>query len=120
MDTFPIVRRKDEEKYNGDYRTKRVILEIYDAMQRGHRDRPALSNPPRPAAWATSHRPARLATRSTSPRELATAHPSATRLQMKAIDRQFTKIINGTTQFVIPVFQRDTSHKLQSASAQVF
>jgi hypothetical protein len=33
MDTFPIVRRKDEEKYNGDYRTKRVILEIYDALQ---------------------------------------------------------------------------------------
>jgi len=33
MDTFPIVRRKDEEKYAGDYRTKRVILEIYDAMQ---------------------------------------------------------------------------------------
>jgi uncharacterized protein with ParB-like and HNH nuclease domain/predicted transport protein len=26
---------------------------------------------------------------------------------MKAIDRPFTKIINGTTQFVIPVFQRD-------------
>ena len=26
---------------------------------------------------------------------------------MKAIDQQFTKIINGTTQFVIPVFQRD-------------
>lgn len=33
MDTFPIVRRKDEDKYKGDYRTKRVILEIYDAMQ---------------------------------------------------------------------------------------
>jgi hypothetical protein len=33
MDTFPIVRRKDEERHNGDYRTKRVILEIYDAMQ---------------------------------------------------------------------------------------
>jgi hypothetical protein len=33
MDTFPIVRRRDEEKYDGDYRTKRVILEIYDAMQ---------------------------------------------------------------------------------------
>lgn len=32
MDTFPIVRRKDEEKYDGDYRTKRTILEIYDAM----------------------------------------------------------------------------------------
>lgn len=31
MDTFPIVRRKDEEAY-GEYRTKRVILEMYDAM----------------------------------------------------------------------------------------
>jgi uncharacterized protein with ParB-like and HNH nuclease domain len=28
---------------------------------------------------------------------------------MKAIDRPFTKIINGTSQFVIPVFQRDYS-----------
>jgi hypothetical protein len=28
---------------------------------------------------------------------------------MKAIDRPFTKIIHGTTQFVIPVFQRDYS-----------
>ena len=26
---------------------------------------------------------------------------------MKAIDRPFTRIVNGTTQFVIPVFQRD-------------
>ena len=32
LDTFPIVKRKDEAKFNGDYRTKRVILEIYDAM----------------------------------------------------------------------------------------
>jgi hypothetical protein len=32
MDTFPIVHRKDEEKFN-EYRTKRVILEMYDAMQ---------------------------------------------------------------------------------------
>lgn len=32
MDTFPIVCRKDEEKY-GEYCTKRVVLEIYDAMQ---------------------------------------------------------------------------------------
>ncbi|MBW1910675.1 MAG: class I SAM-dependent DNA methyltransferase, partial [Deltaproteobacteria bacterium] len=31
METFPIVRRKDEQKY-GEYRTKRVILECYDAM----------------------------------------------------------------------------------------
>lgn len=33
MDTFPIVKRKDEARY-GDYRTKRVILGIYDEMQR--------------------------------------------------------------------------------------
>ena len=33
MDTFPIVRRKDEDKYS-EYRTKRVILEIYDEMTR--------------------------------------------------------------------------------------
>jgi len=32
LDTFPGVRREDEAKY-GEYRTKRVILEIYDAMQ---------------------------------------------------------------------------------------
>jgi hypothetical protein len=31
MDTFPIVRRRDEEKW-GDYRSKRVILEIYDEL----------------------------------------------------------------------------------------
>jgi len=31
MDTFPIVR-KDDKKAHGEYRTKRVILEIYDAM----------------------------------------------------------------------------------------
>jgi uncharacterized protein with ParB-like and HNH nuclease domain len=28
---------------------------------------------------------------------------------MKALDQPFTKIINGTTQFVIPVFHRDYS-----------
>jgi Eco57I restriction-modification methylase len=32
LDTFQIVKRKDEEKFNGDYRTKRVILEIYGEM----------------------------------------------------------------------------------------
>lgn len=31
MDTFPIVRRKDEAEY-GEYRTKRLILEAYDRM----------------------------------------------------------------------------------------
>ncbi len=33
MDTFPIVRRKDEQEY-GEYRTKRLILEVYDAMSK--------------------------------------------------------------------------------------
>jgi hypothetical protein len=32
METFPIVKRKDEAAH-GEYRTKRVILEIYDKMQ---------------------------------------------------------------------------------------
>ncbi|MBN1811807.1 MAG: SAM-dependent DNA methyltransferase [Anaerolineae bacterium] len=32
MDTFPIVKRKDEAAH-GEYRTQRVILEIYDEMQ---------------------------------------------------------------------------------------
>jgi hypothetical protein len=32
METFPIVKRKDEAAH-GEYRTKRVILEIYDEMQ---------------------------------------------------------------------------------------
>ncbi|MBM4237603.1 MAG: S24 family peptidase [Euryarchaeota archaeon] len=33
METFPIVKQKDEAAH-GEYRTKRVILEIYDAMQK--------------------------------------------------------------------------------------
>jgi len=36
LDTFPIVRRKDEQRY-GEYRTKRVILEIYDEMAEAER-----------------------------------------------------------------------------------
>ena len=32
MDTFPIIRRKDENRCN-EYRTKRVILEFYDLLQ---------------------------------------------------------------------------------------
>jgi hypothetical protein len=33
LDSFPIIRRKDEERW-GEYQTKRLILEIYDAMQK--------------------------------------------------------------------------------------
>ena len=49
MDTFPIVRRKDEERF-GEYRTKRVVLDIYDAIQvsiaAGGDYRTALDPPP--------------------------------------------------------------------------
>jgi hypothetical protein len=34
LDTFPIVRRKDEQQH-GEYRTRRVILEMYDEMSAG-------------------------------------------------------------------------------------
>jgi hypothetical protein len=36
METFPIVKRKDDTRY-GEYRTKRVILEIYDEMEQAKR-----------------------------------------------------------------------------------
>ena len=49
LDTFPIVRRKDEQAH-GEYRTKRVILEIYDeirrAMESGTAYRTRLDPPP--------------------------------------------------------------------------
>jgi len=54
LDTFPIVRRKDEEKYNGEHRTKTTILEIYDALSESTRTgRPyktLLAPPPGPPA----------------------------------------------------------------------
>lgn len=49
METFPIVKRKDEAAH-GEYRTKRVILDIFDAMQEsitsGQPYRTLLSPPP--------------------------------------------------------------------------
>jgi hypothetical protein len=36
LDTFPIIQRKDEAAH-GEYRTKRIILEIYDAMAEAER-----------------------------------------------------------------------------------
>jgi len=51
LETFPIVKRKDEAEH-GEYRTKRVILEIYDAMQESMRTgqpwRSPLEPPPGP------------------------------------------------------------------------
>jgi hypothetical protein len=37
LDTFPIVRRKDEAKF-GEYRTKRLILEAYDRLGAAERE----------------------------------------------------------------------------------
>ena len=37
MDNLPMIRRKDEKKYDGGYRTKRVILQIYEAMHKSIR-----------------------------------------------------------------------------------
>lgn len=49
METFPIVKRKDEKEH-GEYRTKRVILEIYDEMKQaidtGHPYQTRLDPPP--------------------------------------------------------------------------
>lgn len=66
MDTFPIVKRNDEEKW-GEFRTKRIILEIYDALQvsirtgkpyQTHLDPPPADprccHPPRPAEAAVA------------------------------------------------------------------
>jgi hypothetical protein len=59
LDTFPIVRRKDEEKYAGDYHTQRVILEIYDALltaTRTGQPYPTRLDPPRSPARRTPRR----------------------------------------------------------------
>jgi hypothetical protein len=59
MDTFSIVKRKEEEKYE-EYCTKRVILEIYDEMQKaiesGGPYRTWLEPPPADAAMAHAGR----------------------------------------------------------------
>ncbi|WP_454198093.1 Eco57I restriction-modification methylase domain-containing protein [Nocardia sp. Marseille-Q1738] len=44
MDTFPIVKRKDEAAY-GEYQTKRIILEIYDAMADAERTGQSYASP---------------------------------------------------------------------------
>lgn len=61
LNTFPIVNRKDEKKYDGDYRTRRVILEIYDAMQEaietGEAYRSSVDPPPADLWFAQAVRP---------------------------------------------------------------
>ena len=56
LDTFPIVKRKDEEKF-GTYRTKDRILELYDALAECQRTSKAFVSPlnPAPASMAAAH-----------------------------------------------------------------
>jgi hypothetical protein len=56
MDTFPIVRKNDE-KAHGEYRTRRVILEFYDAMAKAMRTGKPYSTPvdPLPGTSGASH-----------------------------------------------------------------
>jgi hypothetical protein len=62
METFPIVKRKDEQKY-GEYRTKRVILEIYDEMRRAMKTGEAYRTRlvPGPGDRAVAHEPKKTA-----------------------------------------------------------
>jgi hypothetical protein len=69
MNTFPIVRRKDEAAH-GEYRTKRVILEIYDEMALAARTG---------AAFRTRLDP--------PPADPRVAHPEATRSPLAARSR---------------------------------
>ena len=64
LDTFPIVKRKDEAQH-GEYRTKRVILEIYDAMQHAiatGQPYQTLLNPPPANGWVPLEIPEETAT----------------------------------------------------------
>jgi len=59
LDTFPIVKRKDEAQH-GEYRTKRVILEIYDQMQQAittGQPYQTLLDPPPAHGWAPPEPP---------------------------------------------------------------
>jgi hypothetical protein len=58
LDTFPIVKRKDEEKF-GTYRTKDRILEIYDALAEAQRTSRAYLSQlnPAPASIGAAHPP---------------------------------------------------------------
>jgi hypothetical protein len=58
LDTFPIVKRKDEEKH-GHYRTKDRILEIYDALAESQRTGQPFASPltPPPSSLAAAHPP---------------------------------------------------------------
>jgi hypothetical protein len=57
MDTFPIVRKIDEKAHSGEYRTKTLILERYDAMAEATRSGKAYQSvlDPPPADQRVAH-----------------------------------------------------------------
>jgi hypothetical protein len=87
LDTFPVVRRKDEDQH-GEYRTQRVILEIYDRMAEAiHTGVPyqTLLDPP-PADPRVAHLPRGAARRAGDVYELidlASAHPTETSIPVR-------------------------------------
>ena len=55
METFPIVKRKDVERY-GSFRTKELILDVYDAMSDAIRTgEPYLTNLDPPPGHGSRH-----------------------------------------------------------------
>ena len=90
MDTFPIVKRKDEQEH-GEYRTKRLILECYEAMTAAFKanhgsqvDTPNGPNSPSDQQTLTNHRLAQalaehyLTNVDPPPAHPTQAHPTST------------------------------------------
>ncbi|MFO0560255.1 MAG: N-6 DNA methylase [Polyangiales bacterium] len=82
METFPIVKRKDEEAHGGVYRTKERILALYDGMQRAKEQGAPWESALRPGpadegVAHTSERPAWLRAWSEKSAPRATGEPGA-------------------------------------------
>ncbi|MGH7430193.1 MAG: S24 family peptidase, partial [Candidatus Methylomirabilaceae bacterium] len=100
MDTFPIVRRKDKA-HHGEYRTKRVILEIYDALQESIRTgKPYQTRvDPPPADPRVSHAPRPLERPAAAP---ASLRPRLVALEESRVLRRVTSNRQERYQTCIP------------------
>lgn len=63
METFPIVKRKDEKLYGGEYCTRRLILEVYEEMRKEMETEEAYRTRlvPVPGDRAMAHEPKEIA-----------------------------------------------------------
>lgn len=88
MDTFPIVRKNDERAYNGKFRTKDTIIQIYDAMAEAARTGtpyqtlldpppadPRLAHPPREVGKVLPFRPSAVPLPAIQPAAVTPAAP---------------------------------------------